>query len=97
MAKKTAAERDFSIAFGQVLKRIRVQRGLSQEAFGNLLGLHRTHIGFIERGQRNPMIATVYEISVALDISMAELIQQAVQEYEAHHKTTRRPNGSEPR
>ena len=97
MAKKTATERDFSIAFGHVLKRIRIERGLSQEAFGNLLGLHRTHIGFLERGERNPMLATVYEISVALGQPMDELIQQTVQEYEAHHKAAQRQNGYEPK
>lgn len=43
------------------------------------------------------MIATVYEISVALGIPMADLIQQTVQEYEAHHQTTLHPNKSIPK
>jgi transcriptional regulator with XRE-family HTH domain len=86
MPKRTATKRDFSLAFGQVLKRIRKDRHLSQVAFGNLVGLHRTHISFIELGLKIPMIATVYEISVALGIPMAELIEQTVQEYETHYK-----------
>lgn len=89
MAKKTATGRDFYKAFRQVLKRIRTQRGLSQVEFGNLLGLHRTHISFLERGVKNPMLTTVYVISIALDMAMSELIKRAVQEYEAHHETTR--------
>jgi transcriptional regulator with XRE-family HTH domain len=97
MAKKTATEREFSIAFGKVLRRIRDERDLSQEAFGNLLGLHRTHIGFIERGERTPLLDTVFDISVVLGISMPDLMEQTVQEYKAHYKATHRPEESGPK
>jgi transcriptional regulator with XRE-family HTH domain len=97
MAKKTATERDFSKAFGQVLKRIRTKRGLSQEEFGNLLGLHRTHMGFIERGERTPLLDTVFDISVVLGISMPGLMEQTFQEYEVHYKHAHRPKESGPK
>lgn len=96
MPKKTATKRDFSLAFGLVLKRIRKDRHLSQVAFGKLLSIHRTHVSFIERGQKIPMLATLYEISVALGIPMAELINQTVLEYETHRKTLT-ANASMPR
>lgn len=96
MAKKTTTERDYSKAFGQVLKSIRMDRGLSQVKFGNFLGLHRTHISFLECGERNPMLATVYGISIALGVPMPELIEQTIQEYESHYKISHRQKESIP-
>lgn len=61
------AEGDLQRAFGANLRRHRLARGLSQEAFAELLGFHRTYLGGLERGERNPSLRTVEHIATTLD------------------------------
>ena len=56
------------------LRSYRIVQGLSQEAFAERCGLHRTYIGAIERGERNVTLDTLDEIAGALGVSSAELI-----------------------
>ena len=44
---------DLQRAVGRNLRAYRQARGLSQEAFADVLGVHRTYMGGIERGERN--------------------------------------------
>jgi transcriptional regulator with XRE-family HTH domain len=46
-------EGDLQRAVGQNLRAYRQAKGLSQEAFAEVLGVHRTYMGGIERGERN--------------------------------------------
>jgi transcriptional regulator with XRE-family HTH domain len=94
MTKRSAAEINWALALGQVLKRIREECHLSQEEFGNLLGLHRTHVGFIERGEKTLKTFTLYNITVKLGMSPGELMTRAAKEYETHYKNSHRPNES---
>lgn len=66
-----------SEAFAVVLKKHRMDRGLSQEALAKLAGLHQTGIGFLERGERSPSIDTLEAISEALGVSVSSLMSQA--------------------
>jgi transcriptional regulator with XRE-family HTH domain len=50
---------------GTVLRRFRAASGLSQEALSSRAGLHRTYIGQLERGERQP---TVVALTRLLDI-----------------------------
>jgi len=52
--------------FGKNLRKLRTEKGWSQEHFAELSGLHRTYIGAVERGERNPTIDVVFTISDAL-------------------------------
>jgi transcriptional regulator with XRE-family HTH domain len=79
-------EVDIPKAIGIVLKRMREERNLSQEAFGHLVGLHRTHISLLERGKRNPFYSTIYQISVKLGIPMSDLVVQIQAEIDKHSK-----------
>lgn len=63
-------------AFGCVLRCLRQDRGLSQEALGFESGYHRTYISLLERGQKSPSLQTIFNISKALKIDPAELIKQ---------------------
>lgn len=56
------------------MRKHRSALGLSQEAFAEVVGLHRTYISDIERGTRNPTITVVDQIAVALKISPGELL-----------------------
>ena len=56
------------------VKRIRTELGLSQEELAYRCGMHASHIGFLERGQRNPTLDTLERVSLGLDISLVELL-----------------------
>ena len=58
---------------GLNLKKFREERGLSQEAFADHCGLHRTYISGIERGVQNLSLMALLRIARALDVSIAEL------------------------
>jgi transcriptional regulator with XRE-family HTH domain len=63
-------------AFGDVLRRLRQDNGLSQEVLGFESGYHRTYISLLERGKKSPSLQTVFNLSKALKIEPAELIKQ---------------------
>jgi transcriptional regulator with XRE-family HTH domain len=67
-------ERDLQQALGVNLRRIRQDRGLSQEAFADLLGYHRTYVGGLERGERNLTLKSVERIAVRLGLDPLELL-----------------------
>jgi len=66
-----------SVAFARVLQRERHARGFSQEALAHAAGLHRTYVGLIERGLRNPTIDTGHALAKALGTPLSELIREA--------------------
>lgn len=59
--------------FGQRIKKLRKEKGLSQEKLAYICGLHRTYISDVERGSRNISLENIYAISKALDISLKDL------------------------
>ncbi len=61
--------------FGETVKRKRKMVDLSQEALAEKLGIHRTYMSFIERGQRNPSLLMLFKISRALKIKLPELFE----------------------
>lgn len=69
-------EQKFLTDFGKRIAAIRKQKGITQEQLADKVELHRTYIGFIEQGKRNPSVANVRKIAKALDISLKELFQQ---------------------
>jgi len=60
--------------FGDVLRTLRNERGMSQETLAFEAGLDRTFISMLERGQRLPSIATLLAVAKPLGLSGAELI-----------------------
>jgi len=65
--------RDPLDAFAANLKRVRKQRGLSQEALAHICGLNTTHVAKIERSEREPGVRTVVKLINGLQSSAAEL------------------------
>ncbi len=61
-------------AFGEVLRDLRKQKGLSQEKLAELANLHDRHISFIERNLRTPSIIVVFQLAKALEMEASELI-----------------------
>jgi len=61
--------------FGRNLRAYREARGLSQEAFADVLGVHRTYMGGVERGERNLTLKSVERISERLKVEPLELLK----------------------
>lgn len=61
--------------FGKTLKRKRREANYSQEEFAEKLGIHRTYMSFLERGQRNPSLIMLFKISRVLKIKLPELFE----------------------
>ena len=53
---------------GANLRRYRLERGLSQEDFADAVGMHRTYMGGLERGERNLTLRTVERIADSLAV-----------------------------
>ncbi|MBU4681441.1 helix-turn-helix transcriptional regulator [Cedecea davisae] len=62
-----------TVQFGQRVRKLRLEAGLSQEAFADKCGLDRTYISGIERGVRNPTLEVIAVIAEGLDISLKGL------------------------
>lgn len=56
------------------MRAYRKARGLSQEAFAEESGLHRTYISDLERGARNPTILVADRLATALRVTVGELL-----------------------
>ena len=70
MAKKDILQR-----FGDRVRTLRKESGWSQEEFANECGLDRTYVGGIERGERNLALRNIEKIAIALETSIAELME----------------------
>ena len=58
---------------GRAIHRVRVERGLSQEALAHGAGIHPTWISHLESGRNNPSWGTVRRICEVLDLRVSEL------------------------
>ncbi|HEX6665784.1 MAG TPA: helix-turn-helix transcriptional regulator [Solirubrobacterales bacterium] len=60
--------------FGRNLFMARRRAYISQEALGRAPGLHRTHIGLLEKGTREPRLDTILKLADALGVEAGDLI-----------------------
>ena len=68
------AEGELQRTFGRNLRRYREERGLSQEAFADLLGMHRTYVGGVERGERNLTLRSIERLAALIDRPPLDLL-----------------------
>lgn len=68
---------DLKALLGITIKSERSVLGISQEELADRAGLHRTYISDVERGARNPSIASVEKLARALKLSVAALFARA--------------------
>ena len=60
---------------GDRIRELRTKQEIGQDAFAFKAGIHRTHIGSIERAEVDPRLSTVQKIAEALGITLAELLK----------------------
>ena len=66
---------DLQKAVGRYLRAHRLDCGLSQEAFAEELGVHRTYMGGIERGERNLTLRNVERLAHQLGVDVLDMLQ----------------------
>lgn len=62
--------------FGKQVKKLRLDKGLSQEALALLADLDRTYIPSIEKGERNVSITVIEKIANALNVKISILFDE---------------------
>ena len=68
-------EGDLQRIVGRNLRQLRQERGLSQEDFADAVGVHRTYMGGLERGERNLTLRSLERIAAAADVEPLELLK----------------------
>lgn len=61
-------------ALGKKLRNIRKELGYSQESLADEVGLHRTYIGSIERGEQNVSLDNIVKIAKTLKVKPSQLL-----------------------
>lgn len=67
---------DIKALFGKKVKKFRLSKGLSQEAFAHKADLDRTYISSIEKGERNVSLIVIEKIATALEIEISNLFDE---------------------
>jgi uncharacterized HTH-type transcriptional regulator in smaI restriction system 5'region len=65
---------DLQKVVGAYLRSYRKERGLSQERFADVLGVHRTYMGSVERGERNLTLQTVEHLAEQIGVEVREML-----------------------
>lgn len=66
--------KDLQRQVGERIRAVRKEKGLSQEALAHELDLHRTYVGALERGERNPSLQVVSRLAAQLGVSTDYLL-----------------------
>lgn len=66
-------EENIKLKFGRTIKKLRIEKGISQEKLAELSDLHRTYIGSLEMGNRNVSLENINKLAIALDCKISEL------------------------
>jgi transcriptional regulator with XRE-family HTH domain len=76
---------------GQIIKRLRKEKGWSQEELAHFSGLDRTYISLLERGLRNPTLTTLFALANCLDYP----VNQFIKKIEIEHESIQRGDSDE--
>lgn len=66
--------RQYLIFLGKNIRDLRERRNISQEQFGKMVGVHRTYVGMVERGEKNITIFSLRKFAEALNVKVRDLI-----------------------
>lgn len=68
-------EKDLLVKFGNRIRILRKKKNWTQEDLAYKTGFHRTYIGMIERGERNPSLININVFAEVFKISVSELVK----------------------
>lgn len=72
--------REFQEALGHRIKRIRIEKNLSQTLLATKCGIEKANLSRIESGQANPTVLTLLKISASLQVPILEFFKHEVAE-----------------
>jgi transcriptional regulator with XRE-family HTH domain len=65
---------EYVLALGQRIRELRLKKRFSQEAFADLVGVHRTWMGAVERGESNVSFTNLVRIASALGLTLSQML-----------------------
>lgn len=68
-------KKEILIKFGERIRSLRQEKKWSQEQLADKTGFHRTYIGMIERGERNPSLININVFAETFEITIQELFK----------------------
>ena len=68
-----------AVHFGKVLKKLRKTQKLSQEGLAHRCSRDRSYISLMERNIKKPSLATIFALSIGLDMKASEIIKEIEQ------------------
>ncbi len=71
---------NIEVAFGMVVRKRRLELGLSQEDFADKAGIHRTYVSSIELGKVQVSIGIAQQLARALETPLSRLLKQVESE-----------------
>ncbi|NMD37862.1 MAG: helix-turn-helix transcriptional regulator [Christensenellaceae bacterium] len=71
---------------GNIIRRLRIERHLTQEVLSGLAGIARSHLAMIENGNKNPNVETLWRIAWAFEIPLSDLFKIIEKEMNLENK-----------
>jgi len=75
VSRRTKRTRDGEV-FGALIRKLRTERGLTQELLAERTELSVSYVGFIERGENVPTLTIVLNVADALGVDAADLVRE---------------------
>jgi transcriptional regulator with XRE-family HTH domain len=72
-----SSDQEILVGLGKVMRERRLAMGLSQEALAYQAGLDRSHMGKIERGERNVTLLNIQRVAKVLGCPASTLLREA--------------------
>jgi transcriptional regulator with XRE-family HTH domain len=71
---RTTRRTDAQSTLGERARERRLELGLSQMALADIIGLHFTFVGSVERGERNLSLSSLLRLAQGLELNPADLV-----------------------
>ena len=75
MPKSTTVNRD-AVAFGAVVRRLRIERGWTLTKLAQRAGMNPTYLGVLEKGGNLPSLTTIFELAEVFNVSAGDIVRE---------------------